>query len=321
MKPKIFIDGGGGTAGLKLSDRLKNRRDLEILRINRKKRKDPGEKEKIYGQADIVFLCLPDDAARKAARLIDTRKTRIIDTSTAHRCAEGWVYGLPELLKKNSRSEKYRQLIKISRRVSVPGCYATGFALCVNPLSGSGLISRDLPIICMAITGRSGGGRKMIAEYESYGPERMEEICCRIKNLDLNHKHLPEMEKYSLLKNKPLFFPVVGNFFQGMLVTIPLIDYGCHFFKPEIIRDELKNTYQGENFVRVVGAEETEKISAGFLSPTALNDTNRAEIFVFGESGSILLVARLDNLGKGSSGAAVQCMNLMLGIPETTGLI
>jgi N-acetyl-gamma-glutamyl-phosphate reductase len=321
MKPKIFIDGDAGTTGLKIRERLKHRPDLEILQIAVKKRKDLAEKKKLYDKANLVILCLPDDAAREAVLLINDRKTKIVDCSTAHRCETGWAYGLPELRKGKSRSEKYRQLIKTAQRVSVPGCYATGFTLAVNPLSSPELINPNMPIFCTAITGYSGGGKEMIKHFETFHPRNAPEICCRSKNLDGKHKHLPEMKMYSLLNNEPSFIPVVGNFYNGMLVHVSLIDHGCSFLTPEFVRIELEGVYRDEKFIKVISKEETDKIGSGFLSPTTLNETNRAEIFIFGQSGNITLVTRLDNLGKGSSGAAVQCMNLMLGIEETAGLL
>jgi len=321
MKPKIFIDGDSGTTGLKIRQRLMNRMDLEILEIDREKRKDADAKRKIYRQADLVILCLPDDAAKEAVRLCDNPKTKIIDCSTAHRCASGWIYGLPEIFSACGVAEKLRERIQAARLVANPGCYPTAFGAMVNPLSNLEIIDYQTPIFCWAKTGYSGGGKKMIEEFESAGPEEAAEICCRTKNHNLNHRHLPEMKKHSFLEQEPLFFPTVANFFQGMQVNVLISNPHLAFCTPEEIRTALAGFYATEKFIKVAGAAETEIIGDGFLPPYALNNTNFLEIFVFGTSGRINLVARLDNLGKGSSGAAVQNMNLMLGLPETTGLL
>ena len=314
MKHTVCIDGQHGTTGLKIHERLEGRDDLDVIEIPEAGRKDPAVRQRYLNEAEIVFLCLPDDAARESVSLIDNPAVRIIDASTAHRTQAGWVYGIPEL------NPGQRVLIGGAKRVSVPGCYATGFSLCLHPLVAGGIVPADYPVGSYAVTGYSGGGRKMIEDYEA-GSADPREICCRPKNLNLAHKHLPEMQKYGLLARPPQFIPIVGNFYQGMLVFIPLF-LGLLASRTDTgsIRRRLEGYYAGEQFVRVVSAEETEAIGEGFLSPLACNGSNRLEIFIFARGEQVLLVARLDNLGKGASGAAVQNMNLMLGTEESEGL-
>lgn len=323
MKPNIFIDGNSGTTGLKITERLSARTDLKILEIDPLERKNPEAKKKIYREADVVILCLPDEAAIEAAKIIGRSKTKIIDASTAHRVTDGWVYGLPEIyFPKQYQKKKMRKMIMEARCVSVPGCYATGFALCVNPLANSGLIDTSMPIYCTAITGYSGGGKKMIAEYKSYGPERRDDVCCRPKNLDGNHKHLPEMKKYSFLDCKPSFSAIVGNFYQGMTVHVSISNPKHDFLTPAKVRIKLKNAYCGEKFIKIINIDEIKKIGDGFpKSIENLKNTNKVRILVAGRAGYVNIFAFFDNLGKGSSGAAVQNLNLMLGLPETSGLL
>ncbi|MDD4902507.1 MAG: N-acetyl-gamma-glutamyl-phosphate reductase [Patescibacteria group bacterium] len=321
MKPQIFIDGDEGTTGLKIQKRLRHRSDLEIIKINPKKRKDSEAKKKFYHDTKInlAILCLPDAAAREAAGFIDRRRTKIIDCSNAHRL--DWVYGLPELRQKNRSYEKYRELIKTANCVSGAGCHSAAVLLILNPLSLSGLIDPKLPVFCWSISGFSGGGKKMIKKYKSLPPNSATEVCCREISLNAGHKHLPEMQKYSFLEREPTFLSFVEKkLYQGMKVGVSLVSDDRGFFTPEMIRSELEKTYRGEKFVRVAGQEETEKIGDG-LSAQALVNTNRVEIHVYGKPGVINIVALLDNLGKGSSGNAVQCLNLMLGKEETTGLL
>jgi len=314
MTAKIFIDGQHGTTGLEIHDRLAKRDDVTVLEIPVEARKDPRARSEYLNAADIVFLCLPDDAAREAVTLVTHSSTRVIDASTAHRVADGWVYGIPEL------NPGQRERIRRANRVCVPGCYASGFALCLHPLVAGGIVPPDYPVTSHAVTGYSGGGRQMIALYESPDQDR-QEIASRPKNLNLAHKHLPEMQKYGLLANPPLFFPVVGDFYRGMLVFVPLIlRLLSRGTTAEQVRGYLEQYYAGERFVQVKPKHECEAIADGFLSPLGCNGTNRLEIFVFSRGDNALLVARLDNLGKGASGAAVQNMNLMLGIDEGSGL-
>jgi len=310
----IFIDGQEGTTGLQIADRLQGRSDLELLSIDPDKRKDTNERQKLLNSADVAILCLPDAAARQAVELVTNPHTRIIDSSTAHRTAEGWVYGLPEI-------KGQRDMIRDATRLSNPGCYATGFILLVRPLVDAGIIPADYPVVTNAITGYSGGGKPMIAAYRNIQAERKEEIACRPKNLDLVHKHLPEMTKMTGLANTPHFVPIVGDFYKGILAFVPIVPQLLHMpVAPEDIHQELFEYYRDELFVEVMPMNSEAQFEDGFLAPTGCNDTNRVEIFVFGNDERILVVSRLDNLGKGASGAAVQNMNIMLGLDEATGL-
>jgi N-acetyl-gamma-glutamyl-phosphate reductase len=312
---KIFVDGAHGTTGLKIFDRLKNHSGIEIIEIPEEVKKNPAEKEKRFRDADLVILCLPDEASKEVFASLKNEGIRIIDTSTAFRVDPEWIYGMPEL-EKNSRKK-----IKNAKWVSNPGCYPTGFLLALAPLVKSGAVPGEYPVSSYAITGYSGGGKKMISEFESYSRDRLIDVCCRPKNLDLKHKHLPEMKKYAHLKNYPHFVPIVGNFYNGMLVFLPLFpSLLSKKFNPDDIREILTESYKNETFVRVASKEESEVIGSGFISPADLNGTNRAEIFVTGHKDQILVISRLDNLGKGASGAAVQNMNIMLGFDELDGL-
>ena len=314
MKKTVFVDGQHGTTGLKIRERLAGRNDIEINEIPESKRKDPATREKMINEADIVFLCLPDDAARESVSLIKNSSVCVIDGSTAHRVTDGWIYGLPEL--KNDQ----RALIKKSKRITVPGCHATGFILMLHPLIAQGIISPDYPITTHAIAGYSGGGKSMIADYEATGaPDYIKNP--RPYSLTLNHKHIPEMTKYSGLAQPPLFNPTVVNVYSGEIISIPLI--ASHLEKSlnaKGIRDLLADYYAGEQFIKIMSYPADDFLNNGFLTFTDCNGTNHLEIFVFGNDDRILISARYDNLGKGASGAAVQNMNIMLGLPETTGL-
>ena len=314
MKKTVFVDGQHGTTGLKLRERLSGRNDIELVEIPKDKRKDPQARMKLINEADIVFLCLPDDAARESVGMITNSSVRVIDGSTAHRVTEGWVYGLPELKKEQ------RALIKKSRRVSVPGCHATGFVLMLYPLVAQGIVAADYPVTSHAVAGYSGGGRAMIADYENpAAPDYVKNP--RPYSLALNHKHVPEMTKYAGLSRPPIFAPTVVNVYAGEIMSIPLV---ASCLKKQLsaaeIREILAEYYAGERFVKVVPYPADDYLKNGFLTFTDCNDTNNLEIFVFGDKDRILLSARYDNLGKGASGAAVQCMNIMLGLPEATGL-
>jgi N-acetyl-gamma-glutamyl-phosphate reductase len=257
----------------------------------------------MIGQAEVVFLCLPDEAARESARMTPP-DTLVIDASTAHRTTPGWVYGLPEL------SQKHREAIACAKRVANPGCHSSGFIALVYPLVAAGLIDRDAPLSCTSLTGYSGGGLAMMHEYETNRARGDRLQAPRPYALSLNHKHLPEMAAVTGLNRPPLFMPVLGDMAQGMLVSVPL------FAPAEAVWQVLDAHYRDSHFVRVMPLlNPTEP-----LDPTALNGTNDMELFVFGHEGQSLLVARLDNLGKGASGAAVQCMNIALGLDESTGL-
>ncbi|MCL2021212.1 MAG: N-acetyl-gamma-glutamyl-phosphate reductase [Betaproteobacteria bacterium] len=319
MSCKIFIDGRHGTTGLKIDARLSNRAGIEIISLPEAERKNPAARALFLNEADIVFLCLPDDAARESVALIqpDNTRTRVLDTSTAHRTHPDWVYGLPEL------DGGQRQRIKDARRVAVPGCHASGFILLMRPLVAARLVPADYPVSVSSITGYSGGGKEMIASYETVTPLPDTMLSPRVYALGLSHKHLPEMQKMSGLAEPPLFTPIVGNVKQGMVVMIPLFPRLLPKRPtPADLNAFYREYYASERFIKVMPADslETGVLENGFLPATACNDTNRVEIFVFGHSEQILLAARFDNLGKGASGAAVQCMNIILGVDEAAGL-
>ena len=314
MKKTVFIDGQHGTTGLKIRERLSIRQDIELIEIPEENRKDPYAKEKLLNEADFVFLCLPDDAARQSVSLIKNKAVCVIDGSTAHRIAEGWVYGLPEL------NKEQRNLIKNSQRITVPGCHATGFVALLYPLIAKGIVGADYPVTCHATAGYSGGGNTMIADYQG------ENVLDYIKNarpysLALNHKHVPEMTKITGLAHPPLFAPTVVNVYNGEIISIPLI---VRHLKQKLaaadIRKVLADYYAGERFIKVMPYPADDHLKNGFMTFADCNDTNNLDIFVFGNADMILLSARFDNLGKGASGAAVQNMNIKLGIEEATGL-
>ena len=314
MKNTVFIDGQHGTTGLKIHERLHGRKDIELIEIPEENRKDPKAKEKLLNEADIVFLCLPDNAARESVSLIKNKSVCVIDGSTAHRVTEGWVYGLPELKKEQ------RNLIINSKRIAVPGCHATGFVTMLYPLVALGIVDRDYPVTCHTTAGYSGGGKAMIAEYKA------DNVPDYIKNprpysLALNHKHIPEMTKIVGLAQPPLFAPTVVNVYNGEIISIPLI---VRHLKQKLaaadIRKVLADYYAGERFIKVMPYPADDHLKNGFMTFADCNDTNNLDIFVFGNADMILLSARFDNLGKGASGAAVQNMNIKLGIEEATGL-
>ena len=314
MKKTVFVDGQHGTTGLKIRERLEKRQDIEVLEIPEDKRKDPKAREKFINEADIVFLCLPDDAARESVSLIKNDKVCVIDGSTAHRVTPGWVYGLPELKKEQ------RSLIKKSKRIAVPGCHATGFVLMLYPLIAAGIMAPDYPVASHTVAGYSGGGKSMIADYhDPKAPEYIKNP--RPYSLALNHKHIPEMTRICGLVRPPVFAPTVVNVYAGEIISIPLVpDYLKNPYAAAEIRKALADYYAGEKFVKVMPYPADEYLKNGFLTFTDCNDTNNLEIFVFGGNDRILVSARYDNLGKGASGAAVQNMNIVLGVPEATGL-
>lgn len=315
MVCKVFVDGQEGTTGLEINGRLQGRDDIELLKISPEKRKDINERKKFINEADILFLCLPDDAAREAVSLVENENTRIIDASTAHRTNDGWAYGLPEL------SREHREKIAASKRVAVPGCYATGFNALMYPLVKAGIVPADYPVTCHAVSGYSGGGKKRIAEYASADPADEAIRSPRFYALALRHKHLPEMQKITGLSRPPLFTPIIGYNYRGMTVAIPLHSRllpGKN--SAESVCDFLYNYYKDQHFIKVFPYGSEGGIVDGFLATTGCNGTNMLEIYVAGNEEHILLTARLDNLGKGASGAAVQCMNIMMGIDERTGL-
>lgn len=314
MKKKVFIDGKAGTTGLKIFERLGSRDDIEILLIDEDKRKDNAERSKLINSSDIVFLCLPDAAAKEAVSLCTNPEVKIIDASTAHRINPDWDYGFPEL------SEKHRENIRNSKRVANPGCYASGFISLVYPLVRAGVLPEDYPLTCHAVSGYSGGGNKMITAIE--GNDKTGEMFSpRQYALGQRHKHLPEMQAVCGLKYPPMFNPIVDDYFSGMVVSVPLISRClAKKYTPADIHGILSEHYAGQHFVKVMelGGEKT--LPDGFLAANTLADTNNMQLFVFGNDEQILLCSRFDNLGKGASGAAVQCMNIMLGIDEATGL-
>lgn len=314
MKKAVFVDGQHGTTGLQIRERLNSIKDVEVIEIPEDKRKDIETKRKLLNEVDIVFLCLPDDAARESVSLIKNDSVRVIDGSTAHRVAEGWVYGLPELRKEQ------RALIKGSRRVTVPGCHAAGFVMMLYPLIVQGIVSPDYPVTCHAIAGYSGGGKAMINEYENdVAPDYIRKP--RQYSLALDHKHLPEMTKITGLIRPPVFAPTVVDVYNGEIVSIPLVTERLEKrLSAAGIQETLSSYYAGEHFVKVMPYPADDYTKNGFLTFADCNDTNNIEIFVFGNEDRILLSARYDNLGKGASGTAVQDMNIILDLPETTGL-
>lgn len=314
MKPKIFVDGQEGTTGLQINDYLSKRSDLEILKIDPEKRKDPIVRSALLNEADIAFLCLPDAAAKESVSLVNNDNTKIIDASTAFRTDPNWTYGLPEL------DKNQRESIRNSYRVSNPGCHATGFILALYPLVKEGIVPDDYPVTCTSLTGYSGGGKKLIASYET--PDSQDGLNSpKHYALKLTHKHLPEMQKMADLKYPPVFAPVVSNFYKGMAVSVPLVP---RLLNKKVsagdVRDLLASHYASEHFVRVMPFESDSYLDNGFFNAEACNNTNNAEIFVFGHDDQIMVITRFDNLGKGASGAAIQNMNIMLGLDERIGL-
>ncbi len=315
MPMKLFIDGAEGTTGLQLEARLRARADAELLVIDPARRKDPDARRALMAQADAVFLCLPDEAARESARLFEGLPGLLIDASTAHRTAPGWVYGFPEL------SAGHRAAVQNARRVANPGCHATGFAALVYPLVAGGLLPPETPLCCTSLTGYSGGGKSMIARYETGRTQTDPLHAPRPYALGLTHKHLPEMQTVCGLTAPPHFLPVVGDVAQGMAVSVPL--FSAALKGNPTARDVweiLREHYAGARFVKVLPFGGEGVLDAGALDMTAINGTNDLEILVFGHETQILLISRLDNLGKGASGAAVQNLNIAMGLPEDTGL-
>ena len=310
-KPKVFIDGQEGTTGLQIHERLAGRADIELLTIEPDKRKDLTERKRLINEADLVFLCLPDAAAVEAVSLIENSHTRVIDASTAHRTAPGWVYGFPELYKKPE------EVIGTARFVANPGCHATGFLAAAAPLVSMRILPKDYPITCFSLTGYSGGGKKMIAQYES--EEKGEDLYSpRVYGTTLRHKHLPEMQKISGLDVPPVFTPVVDDYYKGMATTIFLRN---RYLVGQPTARELGLIlgayYAKQPLVTVAPYCE----EGTYLAANALAGTDRLELTVSGHEGQSIVTARFDNLGKGASGAAVQNMNLMLGFEMTAGLV
>lgn len=312
---RVFIDGQAGTTGLEIVQRLTARDDVELLQIDPAERKSPAARQRLFESADAAILCLPDDAAREAAKLADG-KCRIIDASTAHRIQDGWTYGLPEL------GPAQREALAAAERVANPGCYPQGFILMIRPLIQAGLLDPEQPLTVQALSGYSGGGRALIEARRAFSADEAELRNTEPYALSLKHKHVPEMRAYSGTSIAPLFTPSVGHFYQGMLVQVPLfcsqLREGADY---DGIYQILSDTYALEPFIDVLEPQAEAALADGFLNATACNGTNRLEIMLFGHSEQLLLMARYDNLGKGAAGAAVQNLNLMMGIGETEGLV
>lgn len=313
MKKKVFVDGLSGTTGLKIHERLSLYDELEMIQIDYEKRRDPQERAKCLNEADVVFLCLPDDAAREAVSLVTNPNTRIIDASTAYRTATDWTYGLPEL------SAKQREAVINSKHVSNPGCHATAFVLSAYPLIAGKVMSPDYPVTCQSLTGYSGGGKALIDKYEQNGGKNEYTKAPRPYGLTLNHKHLPEMTVHSGLSQAPIFIPILGQNYKGLAIMLSL---HTKLLEKQMtaknLHELLSEHYQNESFVKVLPYADDSLLYDGAVDITACNDSNMAEIFVFGNDskGSAVIMTRLDNLGKGASGAAIQNMNLMLGFEE-----
>jgi N-acetyl-gamma-glutamyl-phosphate reductase len=310
---KVFIDGESGTTGLQIRARLEGRRDLEVVSIDPEKRKDAAARRDMLNGADAVILCLPDDAAREAVAMIENKSVRVIDASTAHRTAPGWTYGFPEMARTR------RAAVAQSARVSNPGCYPTGFIALVRPLVEAGIVPADWPLTVNAVSGYSGGGKAMIAEFENETDPSFTRVPFRIYGLAQKHKHVPEMQAHAGLSRPPVFAPSVGRYYKGMIVEVPL-PLAALPGAPTLrrVHAALADAYTDEIFVGVASLEEAAALKT--LDPEGLNDTNRLKLFVFGHDGEARLVALLDNLGKGASGAALQNLNLMLGLKEEAGL-
>lgn len=312
MKAKIFIDGKEGTTGLKIFERFEGRDDIEILQIDEEKRKDPAEKAKLINASDFTFLCLPDQAAIEAAALCTNPETTIIDASTAHRTNPAWAYGFPEL------DKSFEEKILSSKRIAVPGCYASGSIAILYPLVKSGIMPRDYPVVIHSVSGYSGAGKKGIAQYED--ENRNPELDSpRLYAMTQNHKHLPEIKKHSGLDFEPIFNPYICDYFQGMSVTVGL---HARLLSKKVsatdVWEMFKNHYEkkshpGADFVHVAGFMGEGVLTEQFIAANTLSGTNDMQVFVYGNDDRIMITTRFDNLGKGASGAAVQCLNLKLG--------
>ncbi len=319
MSHKVFVDGQEGTTGLRIHEYLAARRDIEVLRIAPDRRRDTAERARLLNAADVAFLCLPDSAAREAVALVSNPATCLIDASTLHRTAPGWTFGLPEL------APGQRGAIAASKRIANPGCHASAFILLLRPLVDAGLVPPDHAVSANSITGYSGGGKKMIEQYEAapVATKGSAAECAlaspRPYGLSLKHKHLPEMMVHGGLSVAPIFMPVVANFYKGLAVTVPL-DLRQLGITAEAVHETYAKRYAGERFVKVLPLRDPVTLETGYFDVQAANDTNRVDIFVFANDQQAVLIARLDNLGKGASGAAVQSMNLHLGLDEGLGL-
>ena len=311
-KTKIFIDGSEGTTGLRIYERFEKREDIELLSIASELRKDVKERKRLINDSDITFLCLPDAAAKESVSLVENPDVRVIDTSTAHRTEAGWAYGFPEL------SKDHEEAVRKGKRVAVPGCHATGFISLVYPLIAGGLLPADYPVAAFSLTGYSGGGKKMIAEYEA--EDRHKDLSApREYALTQQHKHLKEMKKITGLSREPLFSPIVADYYSGMVVSVPLY---TEFLKDnknaETMQAYFAEYYKDKKFIQVVKG--TEELYGGMLSGCRLSGWDGIKVYITGNEERIMLSAQFDNLGKGASGAAIQCLNIMLGCEEDKGL-
>lgn len=324
MKHRAFVDGQEGTTGLRIHEYLAARDDIEVLRIAPELRKDAAERSRLLNAADVAFLCLPDAASREAAALITNPNTCLIDASTAHRTAPGWVFGLPEL------APGQRAAIRASKRIANPGCHASAFILLLRPLVDAGVLPHATAVTATSITGYSGGGKSMIADYEAAAAAVPGGLAAQPNSplaaprpyaLALAHKHLPEMKAHTGLTEPPVFMPIVGPFYKGLTVSVPLhlSQLGGSAGAAEL-HAALSERYAGERFIRVMPLGDPATLAGGFFDVQACNDTNRVDLFVLASETQVLLMARLDNLGKGASGAAVQAMNVHFGVDESLGL-
>lgn len=313
MKTKVFIDGSEGTTGLRINERFSKRDDIELLTISPELRKDPDERKRLINESDITFLCLPDAAAMESVSLVDNEDTVIIDASTAHRTEAGWAYGFPEL------SPEHRDAVKKGKRIAVPGCYASGFIGLAYPLVKGGIMQADYPVSIFAVSGYSGGGKKLIARYEEEGRDEKYDSA-RMYGWTQSHKHLKEMKAITGLTKEPLFCPMTTAYNSGMIVQMPLYtDMLAKKKTPEEIRDYLAEYYNGERFIRVLPFG-TDIEAGGEIFSDACAGWDGMEILVTGNDERIVVASRFDNLGKGASGAAMQCMNIVLGCDEARGL-
>lgn len=313
-KAKVFIDGSEGTTGLRIHERFAGRDDIELLTISGELRKDREERARLINQSDITFLCLPDEAAKESVSLVENDQVRIIDTSTAHRTDEGWAYGFPEL------SKAHRKQIKEGKRVAVPGCHATGFISLAYPLVSSGILAPDYPVSAFSLTGYSGGGKKMIAQYDD--AKRPGECDApREYALSQQHKHLKEMKAVTGLSREPLFSPIVADYYSGMVVTLPIyMEYLKKISSPEELCSFFEEFYAGEAFVKVMPFGAESELTGTMMAGNGCSGWDGLKIYISGNKDRVVLNAQFDNLGKGASGAAIQCLNIMLGCEESKGL-
>ena len=313
MKTKVFIDGSEGTTGLRIHERFQNREDIELLKIDPEVRKDPNARKELINSADIVFLCLPDVAARESVSLVENDNVVVIDTSTAHRTEPGWAYGFPEL------SEKHKDAIIKGKRIAVPGCYASGFISLAYPLVAEGILPKDYPVSSFALSGYSGAGKKTIAVYEN--EDRPKELASgREYALTQNHKHLKEMQKITGLERMPLFSPIIDDYYSGMVVSLPVYsDLLVKKMSPEELLVFYAKYYEGQKFIQVA-TKDDEVAASGFIAGNGLSGWDGLKIYVTGNEDRMVISSQFDNLGKGASGAAIECMNLVLGCEADKGL-